>query len=299
MENENFVIIDERKVCIIKKISKIECLAKVGEEYLIEMKTKRGYKTVLYNTKTHIIKNFYNNKKGYIDEKVVNKIEKEIGNFDLVVNGEFQYSCNIKIFADKYENHQRKLYEELAELKYNHYCGLNYDFVISFSDSTKNNINVTELFTNTDLLMFLNNMSRVIFSKPANKYLIEDNPIYINAINNNDLTLIKTLKIYYGVETKEDCEYLSNVTNIKILPTLSEEFNQNYYVSLKVGAVDILMKSNYRLLHRPYFAMKGSTHEYYTLNPHTKVGVDASPVNCKPITFEEYLELFNENENKI
>ena len=41
--------------------------------------------------------------------------------------------------------------------------------------------------------------------------------------------------------------------------------------------------------------MKGSTHEAYSLNPHTRSGVDAAPVDAETISFEEYLELFKQS----
>ena len=40
--------------------------------------------------------------------------------------------------------------------------------------------------------------------------------------------------------------------------------------------------------------MNGSTHEAYSLNPHTKSGVDAAPDEAETISFEEYLELFKQ-----
>ena len=58
----------------------------------------------------------------------------------------------------------------------------------------------------------------------------------------------------------------------------------------------ILYDSGYVLLHRPYFAMRGSTHSKYQLNPHTRRGVDAAKVDDPSISFVEFLKLFEESE---
>ena len=79
---------------------------------------------------------------------------------------------------------------------------------------------------------------------------------------------------------------------LKVLPTLPEEYDMAFYVDSKTINLHLLEKSKYKLLHRPYFAMKGSTHSAYTLNPHTKIGVDAAPANCEFISFKEFLKIF-------
>lgn len=77
------------------------------------------------------------------------------------------------------------------------------------------------------------------------------------------------------------------------LPALSEEYNQKYFVENKAIIRKLLVKSNYTILHRPYFAMKDSTHDVITVNPYTKVAVDAGPIAEQPMTPQEFLELFN------
>ena len=41
--------------------------------------------------------------------------------------------------------------------------------------------------------------------------------------------------------------------------------------------------------------MHGSTHDYYEINPYAKFGVDAAKKNLKPISFDEFLDLFKED----
>ena len=76
------------------------------------------------------------------------------------------------------------------------------------------------------------------------------------------------------------------------LPALSEKYNRKYFVENKSEIGKLLVKSNYIILHRPYFAMKGSTHDVITVNPHTKVAVDAAPIAEHPMTPQEFLALF-------
>lgn len=76
------------------------------------------------------------------------------------------------------------------------------------------------------------------------------------------------------------------------LPALSEEYNRKYFVENKAEIRKLLVKSDYTILHRPYFAMKGSTHNVITVNPHTKVAVDAAPLVEQPLTPQEFLALF-------
>ena len=80
-----------------------------------------------------------------------------------------------------------------------------------------------------------------------------------------------------------------------MLPALPEAHDKRYCVRTDTIDFALLHRSGYQLLHRPYFAMKDSMHEAYTLNPHTKSGVDAAPYEAETISFEEYLELFKQS----
>ena len=77
------------------------------------------------------------------------------------------------------------------------------------------------------------------------------------------------------------------------LTTLSKEYDRKYYVENKAVIGKLLVKSDYTILHRPYFAMKDSTHDAITVNPHTKVAVDAAPITEQPMTPQEFLTLFS------
>lgn len=76
------------------------------------------------------------------------------------------------------------------------------------------------------------------------------------------------------------------------LPALSKKFNRNYYIKSDTADVRLLNNSGYTMLHRPYFAMRGSTHSAITINPHTKVCIDAAPISEQRIHFNDFLKLF-------
>lgn len=80
-----------------------------------------------------------------------------------------------------------------------------------------------------------------------------------------------------------------------ILPDLSEEYDKNYFVLANTVKIKVLKNSDYTISHRPYFAMKDSTHDVFTINPYKKSCVDAAPNNESTITFKEFLEIFNNN----
>ena len=56
----------------------------------------------------------------------------------------------------------------------------------------------------------------------------------------------------------------------------------------------MIHRSDFRILHRPWFAMPGQTHSLIELNPHKKEGVDAGSVNAKTISFTDFLKLYEE-----
>ena len=86
--------------------------------------------------------------------------------------------------------------------------------------------------------------------------------------------------------------FLSKIFRLRVLPSLPKEYDRNYVVDSVNWT--LLERLGYTILHRPYFAMRGSTHEKWTLNPHTKCGVNAARDEDVAISFKEYLKLFDE-----
>ena len=107
----------------------------------------------------------------------------------------------------------------------------------------------------------------------------------------NDEILMLELLVRENLATNEESIRLSELTGRIILPKADIKYNKTYVVNSNTVDDEVLDQSGYRILHRPYFAMKGSTHSKWELNPYTKGGVDAASVDAEAITFDEYLEM--------
>lgn len=79
---------------------------------------------------------------------------------------------------------------------------------------------------------------------------------------------------------------------VRILPKLPKEYDKNYVVQADTVDWPLLKNSGYTVMHRPYFAMPGSTHDNWMLNPHTRSGVDAAKKDEPAISFDEFLAMF-------
>lgn len=130
-----------------------------------------------------------------------------------------------------------------------------------------------------------------LISSPTNE-TINENPFYKAALSKNDEQFQLKLKAYYHLSSVKERSRLGKFMGVKTLPALPENYDKQYAVDADTISVRVLNASGYTILHRPYFAMNGSTHEKWTLNPHTMTGVDAAKCDDESIPFSEYLELF-------
>ena len=133
----------------------------------------------------------------------------------------------------------------------------------------------------------------------SSKETIRYNPIYAAAIAQGEDLFAKLLKLHYGITDRREEACLSECFGWKILPQLPEAFDRDYCVEAgTIGDSDdlLLRHSGYRILHKPYFSMKGFTHKAFTLNPHKKSGVDAAPDLAPAIPFPEYPKLLEAEE---
>ncbi len=69
---------------------------------------------------------------------------------------------------------------------------------------------------------------------------------------------------------------------------------QTYYVKINDDVREMLAKDCFDDRHRPYFAMKGSTHTVYTVKPFTREYIDAAPDDADYISAEEFISLYKE-----
>ena len=128
---------------------------------------------------------------------------------------------------------------------------------------------------------------------------LNNNPIYLSAKESNDRLIELRLKDLYSYITDSEVKEIEEITKTKYLKRLDEAFNNSYVIfNPNDDDYNILKYSCYVILHRPYFGMMDHTHDYYGLNPHTKFGVDATKKDEKPITFMEFLKIYEKENNK-
>ena len=102
------------------------------------------------------------------------------------------------------------------------------------------------------------------------------------------------MKLYYRIADDKECEQISKILGVRILPSLSEEYDIVFAVDRNTVDTMLLIRSGYSLLHRPNFSMPGFTRLNYSLNPYSKVAVDAAKNEAPSISFQEYLKMFDE-----
>lgn len=135
-------------------------------------------------------------------------------------------------------------------------------------EEVDDNINVFRL-SSVDVLQFLKSMN----NKVVIKYLEKENE--------------KGEEIIFE-DLKSSLEF-----DIRNLMNVSSQYNNDYIV--KVGnSVDerfarLLEWSGQRILHKPYFAMQGYTHEKWVINPYQKVGCDSALRDSAAINADEFL----------
>ena len=124
---------------------------------------------------------------------------------------------------------------------------------------------------------------------------IDENPFYISAKASGNEEIERRLRLSYRIATKEDCEWLSDRTGKRILPSFPKEYNRSYTVEADAELARLLIDSGFQLLHRPSFSMKGCTHKKMQINPHIKMAVDAGKVDAETISAGEFLKMYEGN----
>ena len=294
MKNSNEYRIGDR--LYVEKIKGCHCTEKKGDEYTLWCRIpQRGKGRYLYTSGTGFLGQSPSAKRLYLSENAQRTVESTVRQFDEETSEEV---LNYYVKADMAEGKVTLWYRRLSFSTFS--------ALLSYRDNE--GVPHKEYFPVTSLEEFIRELSyglspswRDLF--PEGKCPVEElcrgtlegveaNPIYLSAGEAGDELLQKQLKIIYRVASPEDCAWLAAKTGQRVLPALPEEHNKKYYVRIDTIDFDTLRRSGYELLHRPYFAMMGSTHAAYTLNPHYRSGVDAAPKGAETISFEEYLALF-------
>lgn len=118
---------------------------------------------------------------------------------------------------------------------------------------------------------------------------LENDVLYKASLFLDDKKLQSEIRIQYHKDTKEDSDYVG------ALPKTSESLNKDFIIYREDIDYKLLEYSGYRIWHRPYFGMKGSTHEKWTINPYTRYALDAAKIESDAITFSEFVKILNSN----
>ena len=297
MKNPNEYRISDR--LYIEKIKSCSCTEKRGDDYLLCCRIhQRGDKYYLYEPGAGRLRTVLTGEKYlYLSEAAQQTVDQTVRKFDEETSKEV---LNYYVKVEIYEGKVILWYRRLSRSRF--------AAMLTYPDDE--GILCKQYFPVTSLESLIRELSYGL-SAPWRKLFpegtcpieelhhgtpegVEKNPLYLSAGASGDVLMQKQLKIVYRVASPEDCAWLTEKTGKPVLPSLPEAYDRKYYVRTDSIDFDALHRSGYQLLHRPYFAMKGSTHEAYSLNPHTKYGVDAAPDEAEIISFDEYLELFKQ-----
>ena len=273
-----------------RTIRTCEVLGKDNNYYYLYCKFKGGKRSSVLYTRE--------------DEKLyINKYGKRLyvnsESYDIVLNSIKQFNLLVEKLMNQYK-------VDLSELGKIIYYSIDTDNKLSLLLIDNCNNGIAEIKHNGKIEDMINfvcftdrreyGLTEVIMH--SNKESIYENPIYKSFVENKQDCLAIEMKLYYHLENKKEIGVLEKFFGKRVLPALTEKYNRDYVVDCDTIDSSLLLRSGYRIMHRPYFSMINSTHESWTLNPCTKVGVDAAKINEDCITFNEFLELFDDEQNK-
>ena len=274
-----------------ESFNRCRCREKIGEVYQVECKAQqRGEKTYAYQKGTEHLEYGWKGKKFSLSREALGTVLKAVTAFNANLEAALETYAKIDLSEFGLNLYYRRISDELFNVLWESETqdGKRYRFkeAIPLSDVIRE-IRFTELGRGGD---FRDRVERLFCST---KETIEENPLYCFAVETGDAILRDRLLIYYRIADEAVCKRVSDNIGARILPSLPKEYDKTYSVEARTIDYELLERSGYRILHRPYFAMQGSTHNACTLNPYTKEGVDAAKVDLPMITFEEYLKLFD------
>lgn len=275
----------------IKTIKHCKCILKEGDTYTVECRIKqRGNKQYSYQRDGGRIRKDIYGKEFWLSPDAEETISKAVEAFDAFVDGAENDFSGIRCEEAGLSIFYRRVHR-------------NYDFVIRYKNAERE-ILTTEIYYDAkidDILRHLQYSCNIrepecseLLRNPT-KETIYRHPLIIAAQKYNDTKLEIAVKLHYHLDTAGDCSWLAKKLGLRVLPPLPEEFDKEYVIdadTMTDRSFALLQRSGYCIVHRPYFAMYGSTHGKYTLNPHTKHGVDAAKADAESIAFCDFLELF-------
>jgi len=178
------------------------------------------------------------------------------------------------------------------------------DYVVAYKNWSSSEP-VAVIFEGIDLRKILDELqffyglraseSKTLLESPTKENIMR-HPFILAAEKEGDTETISRVKLFYHLADKHDIARLMKLTDERYLCPLPEEYDKKYFIRVSTITKkdwSLLMRSGVTILHRPYFAMKDSTHSIITLNPHTMTGVDAAANDADAISFSDFLALFD------
>ena len=288
LKNSNEFILDGKRY--VEKIRKCVCIEIEDSVYILKCGIhQRGEHFYRYTKGSGIISKRYNDKKAlHLSDEALNTVMTAIAEHDKCI-AEMKKSKPVTV-----ENEGRAV-----AIRYFRVGDGSIAFFLEYDINEKHGEKIYYSLSSLHYLLFYvaDLIYRGIYDGivSSTKKTIADNPVYKAAIDQGDELFAKILKLHFGIADDSECSFLSEYFGIRILPSLPEEYNKDYYIDADTIDWALLYQSGYSFQHRPYFAMKGSTHEKITVNPHFKRGTDAAKISAESISFQKFLELFDEN----
>lgn len=286
----------------VREIKSCKCSRKNGNEYWVDCKIhQRGEHPYLYSNDNDYISKFRGGKKFYLEEEALNKVKQAVSEF----------KEDIEAFKNS-SPQQIELKEINTTVYYRHLLAWNnyrkYAFLTEFhlnngdviTEGVKEGGFGTMIWSIPSRLDIQENEERLQLWEilgHSDKTTINENPFYLSALESGDELMVKQIKLYYNIITARETAWLSKQLGYRILPQLNEKHNRYYAVSIQNIDMDLLHNSGYTIWHRPYFAMRRSTHSAWSLNPHTRDAVDAAKEDEEVIDFCDFLKLFDDESN--
>ena len=228
--------------------------------------------------------------KAIVSDKHKEEIKEAINKF----NRDLEDAHNNYICAN-FEKANFKIYYKRIKntLNYDYFLELNKDSAMYESDYKETYIERSETEAFRKRLNFFKNEELGDYYS-----IISNNPIYLSAKENGERLLELRTKDLFSYLSKGENKELEKLMNKPFLKRLGEKYNMYYAINPKEIDYKLLWNSDIIIWHKPYFAMPGHTRDYYGINPHTKNGVDAVLKDSKPISFEEFLKLYEEDDDE-
>lgn len=102
------------------------------------------------------------------------------------------------------------------------------------------------------------------------------------------------IRHHYRCTDESDVPALEKLFGGRVLPPLSNKFDRYFAVNTASVDFELLRRSGYQFLHRPYFAMRGCTRQKCKLNPARRFGVDFGENDEETIDFDGFLKMFDQ-----